>query len=233
MIKNAKIFKLKERGAANKIVFRIKNFEKIRLHFQVDKGVDGTFPVIEVSPTEFQFGLLFNDGTFTSLASFYKNFDVGSSYDLFLATNGTEVQFGEAKKSFLHVLGNFSYEELDSLPFVGFSSTNSAEWILAGGESREQIRINNETYQTFIELTCKTNPRTSKGEWTFPTGVSADDLNSVSCVDTHSCQLGDISYENSVSLAPHRDTFGNNIADHLELSVGDVVTAWCTNKGPS
>ena len=143
MIKNARVFKLKERGAAKKIVFRIKNFEKIRLHFQLDKGVKGTFPVIEVSPTKFQFGCQTSNGTFSSLASFYRNFDVGSPYDLFLATNGTEVQFGETKKSFLYVLGNYSYEDLDSFPFVGFSSSNGAEWILSGGESGEKIRINN------------------------------------------------------------------------------------------
>ena len=200
----------------------------------MDKGVEGTFPVIEVSPTEFQFGRQTSAGTFESLATFYRNFDVGSSYDLFLTTNGTQVQFGEAKKSFLHVLGNYSYEELDSLPYVGFSSSNGAEWILDGGENGEKIKIDDGTYQTFIELTCKTNPETTIADWTFPAGgLSVKELSTVSCVDFHSCRLGDISYENSVSLAPHRNTFGHNIEAQLDLSVGDMVTAWCTNKGQS
>ena len=231
MIKHGRIFKLKRSGAAEKIVFRIKNFEEIRLTFQGDSGVTGTFPVIEVSPTEFHFGRQTSEGSFKSLASFYKNFDVGSSYDLFLATNGTEVQFGLTKNSFLQVLGNYSYEELDSLPFVGFSSTNDAEWLLEGGERAQKIRINEGNYQTFLEVTCKTNHQTTLAEWTLPTGaLSLEDLTRVSCVDTTSCQLGDLSYENSVSLAPYRDTFGNNIQAQLEVSVGDQVTAWCTNK---
>ena len=123
-------------------MFRITNFQEIQIHFNVNKGVEGKFPVIVVSKNAFTFGRHIDAGVVGPKKPYYIKFEE-SQYDFFIYTNGTEVQFGEVKNAFLKVLGFYYYEELDSLPFLGFSSANPADWTVEEAISGDKIKIGN------------------------------------------------------------------------------------------
>ena len=229
MMNNAKILKLKEKGEMQIFLFRIINFQEVRIHFNANKGVEGKFPVIEVTGSTLSFGRHINAGIVDKTKPYYQKFDE-SQYDFFVYTNGTEVQFGEVKNAKLHVLGFYSYEELDSLPFMGFSSTSPADWTVEEAVSGEKIKIN-ETFQTFVNLTCKPDTQTGFSEWTFPQGLSKEDLSAALCVPVHSCYMSNVSHDDSVSLASYRDHLGNDLIVLDVVKVGDVAIAWCTKTG--
>ena len=120
-MKTAQILKLKDKGELQIFYIRIKNFEEIRIHFNVNKGATGKFPVIVITKNALTFGRHIDAGVVGPKKPVYHKFDQ-PDYDFFIYTNGTEVQFGEVKDSFLSVLGFYSYEELDSLPTTGLYS---------------------------------------------------------------------------------------------------------------
>ena len=231
MMKTGRILKLKEKGKPQIFVFRIINFEEIRIHFNYNKGVDGKFPVIEVSSGALSFCRHIAKGVLAPPPRpYYQKFAVGSTFDFFIYTNGTQIQFGEVRNASLHVIGFFHYDELDSLPFLGFSSTNAADWILEKYLSGEKIKIN-ETFLTSLSFTCDKDPVTSFAEWTFPTGLGSENFSSVECVPAHSCYLSNVTRDKTVSLAGHMDHLGNELVVLDGVKVGDQSIAWCTKTG--
>ena len=230
MMKNGRIIKLKEKGKPQIFLFRIINFEEIRIHFNYNKDVKGKFPVIEISSNAFSFGRHIDAGVVGPKKPYYLKFAVGSTFDFFVYTNGTEMQFGEAKNGLLQALGFYHYDELDSLPFLGFSSTNDADWILEEAVSGEKIKIN-ETFQTSLTFTCNKDPKTNFSEWTFPPGVASENFSSVECVPAHSCYLSNVTRDNTVSLASYRNHLGNELVVLDNVKVGDLSIAWCTKTG--
>ena len=230
MLKNARIFKLKEVGEAKVVLFRIVNIEEIRLHFQYNKEVEGKFPVIEVSPTGVKFGRQIAQGILDIKSTFHKNFEVGSTYDFFLFTNGTSVQFGEFLNGFLKVLGFYSYEELDRLPFIGFSSTNSADWVLEEAKSGERIKIKGSLLSS-LAITCTVNQDTSLADWTFPDGVGLQDFSSAECEAAHSCFMTSLDYDLSVRVVSYKNHLGHNLQVDDAVKLGDMAIAQCSESG--
>ena len=228
MMSTGQILKLKEKGKMQIFLFRIKNFHEIQIHFNFNKGVKGKFPVIVVSKNALTFGRHIDAGVVGPKKPYYIKFEE-VQYDFFVYTNGTEIQFGEVKNAFLNVLGFYYYEELDSLPFVGFSSAQEADWIVEEAVSGDKIKIK-EDFTTFLNLTCKMDS-TDYAEWTLPDGLTSEDLTAASCVPTHSCYLSNITHDTSVSLASYRDHLGNDLIVLDVVKVGDVAIAWCTITG--
>ena len=224
------MFKLKEVGVPKVVLFRIVNLEQIRLHFQSHKSAEGKFPVIEISPTEIRFGRQISSGILDIKSTFYKNFEVGSTYDLFLFTNGTEVRFGLVLNGFLNVLGFSTYDELDSLAFIGFSSSNNADWILEEAESGERIKIKG-TFLPSLNITCKVNPGTGLADWTFPDGLNLQDFSSAECEAAHSCLMSNLEHDNSVRVVSYKDHLGNNLRVDDAVKLGDVAIARCSDSG--
>ena len=231
MMQNGRILKLKEKGKPHIFIFRIQNFEGIRIHFNQNKGVEGKFPVIEISTGALSFSRQIAAGVLAPPPRpYYHKFTEGSTFDFFVYTNGSEIQFGEVKNAVLHVLGFHQYDELDSLPFLGFSSTNDADWILEKAVSGEKIQMN-ETFQTSLSFTCEKDPDTSFAEWTFPSGLGNENFSSVSCVPAHSCYMSNVTRDSSISLASYSDHLGNDLVVLDGVKVGDQSIAWCTKTG--
>ena len=230
MMKNGRILKFKEKGKPHIIQFRIIDFEEIRIHFNYNKDVNGKFPVIEITQNALSFGRHIDAGVVGPKKPYYLKFAVGSTFDFFVYTNGTEIQFGEVRNALLNVLGFYHYDELDSLPFLGLSSTNAADWVLEEAVSGEKIQTN-ETFQRSLSFTCNKDPVTSFAEWTFPSGLVSENFSSLDCVPAHSCYLSNVTRDSSVSLASFRNHLGRELVVLDGVKVGDLSIAWCTKTG--
>ena len=233
MMQNGRILKLKEQGKPQIFIFRIINFEEIRIHFNYNKGVVGKFPVVEITSSVLSFSRHIAKGVLAPPPKpYYHKFPGGSTFDFFLYTNGTQIQFGEVRNASLYVIGVFHYDELDSFTYLGFSSTNAARWILEKAVSGDKIKIN-ETFLPSLSLTCNTDPLTSFAEWTFPSGLVSENFSSAECVPAHSCYLSNVTRDKTVSLASYRDHLGNDLFVLDGVNVGDLSIAWCTKTGKS
>ena len=232
MMQNGRILQLKEKGKPQIFIFRIIDFEEIRIHFNYNKGVDGKFPVIEITSGVLSFSRHIAKGVLAPPPKpYYHKFAVGSTFDFFIYTNGTQIQFGQVENASLHVIGVFYYDELDSLTYLGFSSTNAADWILEKAVSGDKIKMN-ETFLTSLSLTCDKDPQTSFAEWTFPSGLVSENFSSVAeCVPAHSCYMSNVTRDKTVSLASYRDHLGNDLVVLNGVNVGDLSIAWCTKTG--
>ena len=179
-MKNGRIIKLKERGKKQLFKFRIMNLEEIRIHFNTNKGTKGKFPIIKVSPTGVEFGRHISAGYFHRLRIIRHKFNPGSHHDFFFFTDGTRVVFGEVVEGSLNVVGFYQfYEKLDSLPFIGFSSTAATDWILEDGESGGKIRLSERKLFRSLQLTCQTGPGQPSPEWVSAPGLDGGEISSI------------------------------------------------------
>ena len=223
---HAKILKLKEPGATQIFRFRIKPFEKIRLHFHINKGLQGKFPVIDLTLTGIKFSRHIADGIVDTKKSSQLHFEADTAQDFVLYTAGAQLQVGVFKGSQLVILGSYDYSELDSLPYVGFSSSREADWILEDGLSGSKILAEGSYHRT-LEVVCEVATEDT-AKWSLRPPV---DLASVSCVPAHSCSLTNISRDQSMVLTGLADHLGQHLylADGVQL--GGTVLARCLDTG--
>ena len=111
--------------------FRVKNFEFIRIQFTMDTLWEtNDYPVLEVSEDGVDFCRHLKNGVTYSKKSFKESFVYGRTYDFFILMDGRKLLFGTFEKLKFRTIGFYFYDELATLPYLGFSSINEADWIL-------------------------------------------------------------------------------------------------------
>ena len=164
LMRNAKILKLKEPGTGRIFRFRLESFHRIRLHFHANKGLEGKFPVVDVSPTTVDFGRQIAAGIVAKEKSFRhkEKIPAGVQQDFFVSSQGSRLQLGlipVSRPVEPVVLGSHHYTELASLAYVGFSSTSPANWLLEQGQSGAKIRLaGRERAHRSLEVECRLDP---------------------------------------------------------------------------
>ena len=128
-------FKLHQSGKQQMISFRVDKFGFIRISFTRNRNFSTLeFPIIEVRSNGVSFCRHLKNGVSYSKKKFPYSFTEGTIYDFFMVTKGTEVKFGILRNGTYKTIGFFNYLELDSLPYVGFSSELDTIWIIENGE---------------------------------------------------------------------------------------------------
>ena len=111
--------------------FRVKNFEFIRIQFTLNTLWEtNDYPVLEVSEDGVDFCRHLKNGVTYSKKSFKESFVYGRTYDFFILMDGRKLLFGTFEKLKFRTIGFYFYDELVTLPYLGFSSINEADWIL-------------------------------------------------------------------------------------------------------
>ena len=228
MMNHATILKLKEPGLAQIFRFRVKPFEEIRLHFHVNKGLDGKFPVVDISSTGVKFGRQIAEGVIDYRMFRQQNIEPHVEHDFVVYTNFTQLQIGVLEKSQVLVLGTYDYTDLDSLAYVGFSSTNNAAWILENGLPGDNIFIDG-SYQRRLEVVCEVEPEDNSFQWKLR---GPREVSSVACVPAHTCHLSNVTHDHTVGLAGLRDHLGQHLFVIDGVKLGGSILAWCIDTGP-
>ena len=132
---NSNKLKIHNLGKMQILRFRVNNFEFIRLQFMVNTlWLTKDYPVIEVSEDGVDFARHLKNGVTYSKKVFKEPFIYGSTYDFFIVTDGPKLIFGTFENLQFRTVGFYYYDELDTLPYIGFSSINSVLWILENSE---------------------------------------------------------------------------------------------------
>ena len=135
MLMNSNKLKIHNLGKMQILRFRVNNFEFIRLQFMVNTlWLTKDYPVIEVSEDGVDFARHLKNGVTYSKKVFKEPFIYGSTYDFFIVTDGPKLIFGTFENLQFRTVGFYYYDELDTLPYIGFSSINSVLWILENSE---------------------------------------------------------------------------------------------------
>ena len=139
MMVNGRVLKILISGKEQLLKFRIKNFGFFRISFTKDRNFSALeFPIIEVRNNEVDFARHLKNGVANSKKKFPYTFIDGVSYDMFIITAGVDIKFGIYKEGTYKTIGFFTYMELDTLPYVGFSSQLETVWIVEEGTIREK-----------------------------------------------------------------------------------------------
>ena len=132
---NSNKLKIHNLGKMQILRFRVNNFEFIRLQFMVNTlWLTKDYPVIEVSEDGVDFARHLKNGVTYSKKVFKEPFIYGNTYDFFIVTDGPKLIFGTFENLQFRTVGFYYYDELDTLPYIGFSSINSVLWILENSE---------------------------------------------------------------------------------------------------
>ena len=132
---NSNKLKIHNLGKMQILRFRVNNFEFIRLQFMVNTlWLTKDYPVIEVSEDGVDFARHLKNGVTYSKKVFKEPFIYGRNYDFFIVTDGPKLIFGTFENLQFRTVGFYYYDELDTLPYIGFSSINSVLWILENSE---------------------------------------------------------------------------------------------------
>lgn len=130
-MKNSKKLKIHNLNKMQMLRFRVDNFEFIRIQFNLNTlWMTKDYPVIEVSEDGVDFARHLKNGVTYSKKVFKESFIYGRTYDFFIVMDGSKVLFGTFEKLQFRTVGFYFYDELDTLPFIGFSSINKVLWIL-------------------------------------------------------------------------------------------------------
>ena len=114
--------------------FRVVNFEFVRVHFIMNRKVETKdYPVVEISEDGVDFCRHLQNGVTYSKKVFKHAFSAGSTIDFFMVIEERQVIVGIFENFLFKTVGFYYYDELNTLPYMGFSSTNGAEWILEKG----------------------------------------------------------------------------------------------------
>ena len=133
MITSGKTIKLHQAGTQQMIQFRVEKFGFIRISFTKNRNFSILeYPIIEVKNRGVDFCRHLKNGVSYSKQNFPFNFQDGVNYDFFI-TKGEEIKFGIFKDGTYKTIGFFTYSELDSLPYMGFSSKLETNWIIENG----------------------------------------------------------------------------------------------------
>ena len=108
------------------------------------------------------------------------------------------------------LLGSHHYAELDSLNYVGFSSTGPAVWVLEKGQSGDKILVGGRFYRS-LQVECQLNPLTLLSSWTLQSRENWTELRSAECVAAHSCYLSQVTRDPTVRLAGYVDHLNNTL----------------------
>lgn len=134
MLKNSKMLKLHVLDQMQMLKFRVVNFEFVRVHFIMNRKVETKdYPVVEISEDGVDFCRHLQNGVTYSKKVFKHAFSAGSSIDFFMVIEERQVIVGIFENFLFKTIGFYYYDELNTLPYMGFSSTNGAEWILEKG----------------------------------------------------------------------------------------------------
>ena len=130
-MKNSKKLKIHNLNKMQMLRFRVDNFEFIRIQFNLNTlWMTKDYPVIEVSEDGVDFARHLKNGVTYSKKVFKESFIYGRTYDFFIVMDGSKVLFGTFEKLQFRTVGFYFYDELDTLPYIGFSSINKVLWIL-------------------------------------------------------------------------------------------------------
>ena len=131
MLKNSNKLKIHNLNKMQIIRFRVNNFEFIRIQFNLNTlWMTKDYPVIEVSEDGVDFARHLKNGVTYSKKVFKEPFIYGRTYDFFIVMDGSKLLFGTFEKLQFRTVGFYFYDELDTLPYIGFSSINKVLWIL-------------------------------------------------------------------------------------------------------
>ena len=131
MLRNSNKLKIHNLGKMQILRFRVNNFEFIRLQFMVNTlWLTKDYPVIEVSEDGVDFARHLKNGVTYSKKVFKESFIYGRTYDFFIVMDGPKLIFGTFENLQFRTVGFYFYDDLDTLPYIGFSSINSVLWIL-------------------------------------------------------------------------------------------------------
>ena len=221
LLRNAKILRLREPGINRIFRFRLESFQRIRIHFHVNKGLEGKFPVVDVSPTTIDFSRHIGGGIVGTEKSVRhkEKLEVGVPQDFLVSLQGSQLQFLKiSARGQLVVLGSHHYAGLERLPYVGFSSPSRADWVLERGQSGDKIRVGGRFYRS-LQVECQLSPLSGSGSWTFLQDLNETELRTAQCQAAHSCQLSQIRRDLTVSLAGYRDHLNNRLSvlDHVKV----------------
>ena len=134
MMVNGKVIKMHQSGKQQLMKFRIQNFGFFRITFTQNRNFSTlNFPLIEVRNNEVDFARHLKNGVANSKKKFPYDFTDGATYDFFMVTNGPNIKFGIYKERTYKTIGYFSYLELDTLSYVGFSTEMETVWIIEEG----------------------------------------------------------------------------------------------------
>ena len=134
MFATGKAIKMHERGKQQMIKFRVERFGFIRIAFTLNRNFSTLdFPIIEVKSSGVDFCRHLKNGVSTSLQQFPYNLTVGAISDFFMITDGAKIKFGIFKEGTYKTIGFFTYSELETLPYIGFSSELETIWIVEEG----------------------------------------------------------------------------------------------------
>lgn len=157
MMDSSTLFKMKipDQNKTQLFRFKVINLEFMRITFTLDARFDTKeFPIIEVSTRGVEFGRHLANGVSYTRASFPHPFEEGGTYDFFFLTEGSSVKFGKLEGFYFVTIGYFDYEELDIFPYIGFSSTNGADFLVEGALSGDLVQINETLIQRELKMIC-------------------------------------------------------------------------------
>ena len=146
MMNYGKMMKLEQIGKTNNdmqlIRFRVTNFEFIRIIFTKNRILSTKdFPIIEVSKVKTDFARHLQHGVAYSKQFFMHDLPE-DQYDFFILIDGVEVIFGKFVNYEFETIGFYHYADLDyDNDYIGFSSTNDAEWIVEKGKIMKTLMI--------------------------------------------------------------------------------------------
>ena len=134
MMLTSKNIKMHESGTPQLFRIRVEALDFIRITFTQNRNfATKDFPIIEVSNKGVDFCRHLQNGVSYSKKLFFHSFELGKKHDFFILTNRSKVIFGTFEDFHFHTYGFYTYDELDTLPYIGFSSLKEMEWTVEKG----------------------------------------------------------------------------------------------------
>ena len=127
--------KMHQLGTKQFIKFRVNNFQLITVHFSEARRLKENDPIVEISRTLVKF-CRFNASGLDCLKEFKDSQSslLRPTNDFYIETNGEDIAVGTYQHYQFNKIGIFKYPELDTLPYVGFSSIKESNWTIEEGK---------------------------------------------------------------------------------------------------
>ena len=156
MMENSKVFKMKETIKEEQLFrFQIDNLELMRVTFTADARFDTKeFPIVEISDKGVHFCRHLANGISYAKAAFSYPLVKGEKYDFFMLITGATILFGKFENFRFETIGFYDYDELESLTYVGFSSTAEATFIVEDAASGNMVLLNDTFAKRELNMFC-------------------------------------------------------------------------------
>ena len=124
------------------IKFRVNNFQLITVHFSKYKTFSDNDPILEISKTGVRYCTIFHTHWELEDCLNTTKHDLSRSIiDFWIITKGSELTLATYYKQQYVKIGTFNITNLESYPYVGFSSKKETNWTLEEGEWQIFLKV--------------------------------------------------------------------------------------------